>query len=143
MNPRESLSSLHSSIRRYPRSVLKWHRVLDRESIANLHMPVFIKFLVLMMVFAVSFVLALGQTPRKPEQFYDRGVGRLEREDLAGALADFNKAIELLPKYSAAYSVRGTVKKKMGDVEGAVVDFTRSIELTPGFAIPYYNRGFL
>lgn len=76
------------------------------EKAANLYMQVYLKSLAFIMIIGVLFVLAWGQTPCKPEEFYGRGVGRLERGDLEGSLADFNKALEMLPTYSAAYSAR-------------------------------------
>jgi tetratricopeptide (TPR) repeat protein len=107
------------------------------------HMRAFMKSLSVFAVIGISFALACGQTLRKPEEYLGRGYSRLEHDDLAGALADFNKAIELLPKYAAAYSARAAVKKKMGDTEGALADLSRSIELTPDVAIPYYTRAFI
>ena len=62
-------------------------------------MQVSLKSLAFIMILGGSVVLALGQTPRKAEDFYGRGVVRLEQGDLEAALADFNKAIEMLPKY--------------------------------------------
>jgi tetratricopeptide (TPR) repeat protein len=91
----------------------------------------------------IGIVLFQGHAPRKPEEFYARGVVRLEQGDLEGAMADFNKAIELLPKYSAAISARVSVKSVQGDLEGALADYGRAIELTPDIAIPYYSRGFI
>jgi tetratricopeptide (TPR) repeat protein len=61
--------------------------------------------------------------------------------DLAGALADYNRAIELNPKYATAYNGRGNIKKAKHDLDGAVADYSRAIELNGGNAIAYYNRG--
>jgi hypothetical protein len=41
---------------------------------------------------------------------------KLRKLDLAGAMADYNQAIRLDPKYSAAYDDRGNVKRQKGDL---------------------------
>jgi tetratricopeptide (TPR) repeat protein len=49
--------------------------------------------------------------------------------DLDGAMADFNQAIKLNPKYSAPYDNRGNIKEKKGDLNGANSDFDQAIKL--------------
>jgi tetratricopeptide (TPR) repeat protein len=63
------------------------------------------------------------------------------RGDPDGALADFNKAIELKPDLAAAWNNRGLVKQTKGDRAGALADFSRAIELKPDLAAAYNNRG--
>ena len=63
------------------------------------------------------------------------------RGDLDGALADFNKAIELKPDLAAAWNNRGLVKQTKGDRVGALADFSRAIELKPDLAAAYNNCG--
>ena len=104
-------------------------------------MRIFLKSFVLILIFGI--LVAHSQTLSRAEDYYGRGVGRLEHGDLDGALADLNKAIEMLPKYSAAITARGAVKRAQGDLEGALIDYGRAIELTPDIAIPYYSRGFI
>jgi Flp pilus assembly protein TadD len=54
---------------------------------------------------------------------YNSGIAKRQNGDLDGALADFNKAIEIKPGYSSAYVARGIVKKQKGDLDGALADF--------------------
>jgi lipoprotein NlpI len=63
--------------------------------------------------------------------------------DLNGAIADYNRAIELDPKYTGAYTGRGNVKQRKGDFNGAIADHNRAIELNPKFALAYNNRGYV
>jgi lipoprotein NlpI len=51
--------------------------------------------------------------------------------DLDGALADFNKAVELDPGTAVFYRLRGGIKEAKGDLDGAIVDFRRTLELKP------------
>jgi tetratricopeptide (TPR) repeat protein len=56
--------------------------------------------------------------------------------DMDGALADFNKAIELNPSLAQPYYNRGNVKAENNDLNGAIADYTKTIELKPDFAAP-------
>ena len=88
-------------------------------------------------------LVCLGQSLRTPDAYYYRGLARQEKGDLDGAIADFNEAIKLYPKYSSAYGSRGAARKAKGDLEGAVADYNRAIEIDPNLALPYYYRGFV
>jgi tetratricopeptide (TPR) repeat protein len=91
--------------------------------------------------------------PRLPEVHYNRGLafrrkGDLEKNafkaqgepekaaaaeqvELEKAAADYSQAIELDPKFTAAYSNRGFVNFKLGDYDGALADFRKVLELDP------------
>src|SRR5258705_124712 len=74
-------------------------------------------------------------------EYINRGNARYGKGDLDGALADYDKAIELNPKDALAYYNRGNVKDKTGDVDGALADYGKAIKLKPKDALAYYNRG--
>jgi tetratricopeptide (TPR) repeat protein len=70
----------------------------------------------------------------------NRGTKELAAGDLDDALAEFNRAIELDPNYSASYFNRGLVRKRQANYDGAISDFTKAIELNP-IAEAYLDRG--
>ena len=71
--------------------------------------------------------------------------GNLEqmKGDLDGALADFNKAIEIKPDFTEVYCVRGYIKQCEGDLDGAFADYNKAIEMNPRLAYAYFSRGLL
>ena len=58
-----------------------------------------------------------------------------------GAIADFNRAIELNPKDDAPYYNRAQAKRLKKDTAGAIADYTRAIELGSTNPAAYNNRG--
>jgi tetratricopeptide (TPR) repeat protein len=60
--------------------------------------------------------------------------------DLDGAIADFNRAVELDSKNVNAYLGRGIARRQKGDLEGAIADNDRAIELDPKNDSAYNNR---
>jgi tetratricopeptide (TPR) repeat protein len=75
------------------------------------------------------------------EEYYNRGNAKHDLGDEQGAIADFNKVIELNPNYANAYYNRGIAKHQLQDYKGAIIDYTKGIELEPKFVRAYYNRG--
>jgi tetratricopeptide (TPR) repeat protein len=73
-----------------------------------------------------------------------RGKDKKKRlDDVQGALADYNQAIALNPKYSEAYNSRAVLKDQMDDVQGALADYNQAIALNPRYSEAYNNRAVL
>jgi tetratricopeptide (TPR) repeat protein len=70
-----------------------------------------------------------------------RGIAKQDKGDWDGAMADYNEAIRLDPKYYAPYDNRGNVKRQKGDLNGAMVDIDQAIRLNPKNALAYNDRG--
>jgi tetratricopeptide (TPR) repeat protein len=75
------------------------------------------------------------------ENLVDRGIEKAKNGDLDGAVADFNRAIELNPKDDAPYYNRAQAKRLKKDAAGAIADYTRAIELGSTNPAAYNNRG--
>ena len=61
--------------------------------------------------------------------------------DYTGAIADYNKAIEINPAYVEAYFYRGRLKFRLKDINGAIADYSKVIEINPKSAQAYLQRG--
>jgi tetratricopeptide (TPR) repeat protein len=70
-----------------------------------------------------------------------RGTAKAELEDFKGAIADYDKTIEIDPKLALAYYNRGLAKYFLKDFKGAIADFDKAIEINSKDAGAYFNRG--
>ncbi len=70
-----------------------------------------------------------------------RGNAKYAKQDLDGAIADYDRAIALNPNGADAYYNRGLAKRTKQDLDGAIADFDRAIALNPNDPDAYYNRG--
>ncbi len=71
----------------------------------------------------------------------DHKVTAKEKADLQGAIADFNRALQLDPENAKAYGNRGIAKMEQGDCDGAIGDFDHVLTLDPKNAGAYAGRG--
>jgi len=79
----------------------------------------------------------------KASAYSNRGLARAAQGDLAAAVADCDRAIELLPNgpdRAMAYNNRGRARHAQGDVAEAIADYDRAIELAPQLSAAYNNR---
>ena len=77
----------------------------------------------------------------KADDFVLLGFDRVSKNDLAGSIVEFSKAVELNPKLVTARFWRGTCKLLMGDTKGAIVDLNGAIALNPKKLEAYIYRG--
>ncbi len=77
------------------------------------------------------------------ESYYEQGDKHHDREEFEQALADYNQAIQLNPKYADAYNNRGIVYRKQGKYDLALADYNQAIQLNPKYADAYNNRGIV
>lgn len=76
--------------------------------------------------------------------FNNRGVIRMGKGD-KGAMEDFDKAVEVAPKFADAYSNRAKCRVELvkDDLDKAVADYEKAIELAPKNAVYPYNLALL
>jgi tetratricopeptide (TPR) repeat protein len=76
--------------------------------------------------------------------YFFRSLRKDDGDDYQGALADYNQAITINPKFSEAYNNRGILKKdKLNDIKGALADYNQAITINPKYPGAYSNRGIL
>jgi tetratricopeptide (TPR) repeat protein len=62
---------------------------------------------------------------------------------MAGAIADYSKAIEISPQNADAYYNRGITRETAGDADGAIADFSKALDINPQYAEAYAGRGLI
>ncbi|MCZ6688116.1 MAG: tetratricopeptide repeat protein, partial [Planctomycetota bacterium] len=77
----------------------------------------------------------------KADDYVTSGIEKRERGDLAGAIVDYTKAIELKPDYPIAYFYRGLAWQAKKKYDKAIADYTQAIKLRPDLALTYKLRG--
>jgi tetratricopeptide (TPR) repeat protein len=75
--------------------------------------------------------------------YFLRGLGKDESGDYRAALADYNQAITINPKFSEAYNNRANLKDKLNDIQGALADYNQAITINPKDSEAYFNRALL
>ena len=75
------------------------------------------------------------------EEYYSRGIVRLDNGEFKESIGDFDKALKLNPDYVEAYYDRGAAKFNIEQYQSAVADYNKVILLNPEFPSAYANRG--
>ena len=73
----------------------------------------------------------IERDPHDMIAYHNRGLAYVVSGDVERAVADYNKAITLNPKYAPAYDSRGRAYASKGDYTRAIADVTRAAELVP------------
>jgi tetratricopeptide (TPR) repeat protein len=84
---------------------------------------------------------AIRLKPDYADAFYNRGLARYDKGELAAAIRDYTAALRLKPDYADAFSARGHARTDKGDLDGAIADCDEAIRLQPDDAIAFSNRG--
>ena len=72
---------------------------------------------------------------------YEAGVALQQEGLLKEAIAEYDQAIRLAPKFTSAYNNRGAAYNDSGQPERAIQDFDVAIRLDPQHVNAYRNRG--
>ena len=95
------------------------------------------------------FSFSCASTPPKQNEsrdakFYNnRGAAYGEKGQYDQAISDFNRAIEINPRYTMAYNNRGIVYRLKGRYDQAISDFNKAIGINPLDPEAYNNLAWL
>ncbi|WP_404787121.1 tetratricopeptide repeat-containing serine protease family protein [Altericista sp. CCNU0014] len=78
--------------------------------------------------------------PGSSDAFLD-AMNQYLQGDLPSALRSSTRALQLNPRFAAAYSLRGSVRYLTQDYSGAVADFSQAIQLDARLGSAYLGRG--
>ena len=78
-----------------------------------------------------------------PRNFYNVGVRKYKSGDYEGAIAEFNKVIELKPDFDNAYYNRGLSFYSMKSYLEAELDFGKAIEINPRDSASMLHLGLI
>lgn len=102
------------------------------------------------MIHSVLVLLLLFSPVQSPQSsakdHFDSGIALLQKQDIAGAINEMTKAIDLNPRFVEALFVRGQCFFVTGDQDKALLDYDKVIELAPNLAeivLVYNNRGVI
>jgi tetratricopeptide (TPR) repeat protein len=77
----------------------------------------------------------------EPAIHFFKGEAYVMKRQNDEAIAEYNKAIEINPRFVEAYNSRGAVYLKKFQFDLAISDFSKAIEINPKDAEAYHNRG--
>lgn len=79
-------------------------------------------------------------TKPKADDYFIRANEKTRKQDYRGAIADYNQAIRLKPKYAQAYNNLAKLLENLGDMGAAMVNYNKAISAQPNYPQAYYNR---
>jgi tetratricopeptide (TPR) repeat protein len=102
---------------------------------------------ILIFHFALLFSLELSAQKKtentdakKASDLYDKAIKKLEKDDLKGAIKDFDAAIAIKPTFFEAYFNRATAKMNSEDYPGAIADYEETLKINPDFIAAILNK---
>lgn len=81
--------------------------------------------------------------PDNSQLYYERALAYYEYGDLASALKDLDKTLELEPDFASAYHDRGICRFELGMADSALSDFNQAIILDSSYFEAYFNRALI
>ncbi|MFB3778462.1 MAG: tetratricopeptide repeat protein [Bryobacteraceae bacterium] len=77
------------------------------------------------------------QAPKDAKKAFDKGRDSMKKKKWADAGKQFQKAVDLYPKYAAAWTELGNSKMESGDRAGARAAYAKALEADPKYVNPY------
>ncbi len=75
------------------------------------------------------------------ETWFNQAVQQDEAGDFEGAIASYDKALEITPDLNEVWFNRGNALSKLGRLEEAIASYDKAIEINPNFHEAWHNRG--
>jgi Tfp pilus assembly protein PilF len=82
------------------------------------------------------------QVPDKARKEYEKAIKALQQQQTKSAEEHLRKAVEIYPKYAAAWVSFGELHKQVGLIEEAKADFEKAIEADPNYVTPYVHLAY-
>ena len=73
--------------------------------------------------------------------YNQRGNSYHLKSDYERAIANFSKAIQLVPDFATAYGNRASSYYDIGEYDRTIADYSEAIRLDPGYTAAYTGRG--
>lgn len=89
------------------------------------------------------FSKSLHLKPKDTGNYINRALVRLKRNNLRGAMSDYDTAIEISPNNFLAHYNRGLLRQQLGDDNKAIEDFNYVLEMEPENVMALFNRAVL
>src|SRR5580692_7642391 len=94
-------------------------------------------------LFTLIFLIAIAQPlfAQTAEDWAKKASEKANNKDYEGAIADYDKAIQIDSKNQFSYGNRGEAKNEIGRYADAMNDLDQAILLNPNDTYAYVNRG--
>jgi tetratricopeptide (TPR) repeat protein len=89
----------------------------------------------------IALLVACSGPEAKKMKFFSKGKALYDKGDYVKAKLEFKNAIQIDPKYSAAYQMIGMVALRENDLKGAYGFFSKAVELDPANRAAQYELG--
>src|SRR5919199_5270001 len=77
------------------------------------------------------------------EAWYSEGNQQCDAGDFLGAVASYDKALQIQPDYYQAWNSRGNALLDLGQYEQAIASFEKVLEIQPDDNAAWFNRGYV
>jgi len=96
------------------------------------------------LLFALTLLITIpltvpAQRTQSAKKYVKQGIERFSRNDIVGAIAEYDRAISIDPKNADAYLNRGKARRAAGDLDGAIDDYEVAVNLTPNLAVSNHD----
>ncbi|NQT10379.1 MAG: tetratricopeptide repeat protein [Desulfobacteraceae bacterium] len=113
-----------------------------RGKIVSLAFLMIVTSLSIYLVCGCSSTTELKQTWGHIETYVERGKFYMSKGQYDQAISEFNKAIQINPKYVNAYLYRGHAYAEKGQYDQAISEFNSLLRLKPRLAAAYHGLGY-